>query len=84
MDERFYVAAGSAGETRWVPFLDQDPNVRLRVGDTVHELRAVRVEDDFELRAVRKRYMAKYDLEEGDAMAAEAWIYRLDSRPAEW
>jgi hypothetical protein len=84
VDKCFYVAAGDMADARWVPFLDKDPNVRLRIGDTIHELQAIRIQDNFELRSVRQRYIDKYDLEDGNSYATVAWVYRLDSRPEEW
>ncbi|MEE9281028.1 MAG: adenylate/guanylate cyclase domain-containing protein [Myxococcota bacterium] len=43
IDDRFYLASGRGGEASWVEHISEDPDVRLRVGDTIYELRAVRV-----------------------------------------
>lgn len=81
VEENFYVASGKGAESKWVPFLAANPSVRLKVGDSIHELRALRIEDAFELRAVRARYKEKYELEDDAGMAAdETWVYRLDPR----
>ncbi len=93
----FYIASqgwrgalGSTDRARWTGHLAGDPRIRLRVGETLHELEAVRVEDDLEVERVRHLFLKKY----GDA--AESWgfwrrepdaprakevlVYRLDPR----
>ncbi len=95
--DAFYIASqgwrgalGSTSRARWIGHLAEDPRVRLRVGETLYELEAVRVEDDFEVERVRELFLAKY----GDAAeswgfwrrqpraprASEAFVYRLDPR----
>ena len=76
----FYVAAGDGAENRWAQYIVEDPRVRLRVEDTLYELRAVRVEDEPE----RERFLAalrgKYDWEPEPGQTDEAWLFRLEPR----
>jgi hypothetical protein len=65
-------------ERSWVRYVADDPNVRLRIDDTLYELRATRVEGD-ELEAARTHLLAKYE-EDIDAHSTKAWIFRMDPR----
>lgn len=79
--DRFYVASGKGGETAWAANIEQDPDVRLRVGKTLYELRAVRVDDDA---GERGRFLAalkrKYDYSPDAEDSSQAWLYRLEPR----
>ena len=95
--DAFYIASqgwrgalGSTHRARWVEHLAEDPRIRLRVGETLYALKAVRVEDDAEVERVRELFVSKY----GDAAeswgfwrkqpraqrASDAFVYRLDPR----
>ncbi len=70
----FYIASqgwrgamGSTNRARWIAHLVEDPKIRLLVGETIYELKGVRVEDDSEVERVRQLFRTKY----GDA--AESW-----------
>lgn len=84
VDGHLYVASGNGGESRWVGYLTEDPNVRLRMADKLYDLRASRVLDADELEVVRLRYIDKYKIEEDPDMEGEfgeeAWVFRLDPR----
>jgi hypothetical protein len=77
----FYVASGRGLESAWAKNIAADPDVRLRIGENIYELRAVRTEDPQD----RAQFMAaakiKYDDFEPDQEQAEtAILYRLESR----
>lgn len=76
----FYVASGDGSESAWAQHILAEPEVRLRVGDTIYELRAVRVEDDAE----RERFLAalerKYAWEPEPGQSEQAWLFRLEPR----
>jgi hypothetical protein len=78
--DRFYLASGKGGDARWAQYIDEDPEVRLRVGSTLYELRAVRVEAEAE----RERFLAalerKYDWQPDGNEGENAWLFRLDPR----
>lgn len=66
-------------ERTWVKNVLEDPDVRVRIGDIVYPLRAVRVEDEQELVDVRQVLLAKYEIE-SDAHVEQGWIFRLEPR----
>ena len=91
--EAFYVASqgwrasvgGGPGNARWVPYIEADPRVRLRVGSWVYERKAVRVTDEAELAHVQAAFQTKYgdDAENWGFWLGEddpPWVYRLDPR----
>jgi len=78
---RFYIASGRGLESTWAMYIEADPNVRLRVGEIVYELRAVRTDDPQD----RVRFLAavknKYDgFEPDEEQAVAAVLYHLESR----
>ena len=77
---RFYLASGGGGDARWVEYIAEDPNVRLRIGDTIYELRAVRVEDDAEGERFVEALTRKYDWEPSAEERENAWLFRLTPR----
>ena len=74
-----YVATGK-DDTRWSRYIDEDPDVRLRIGQTLFELEATRVSDSRERVAVTTQYISKYDLDEDDNWVEDGQIFRLDRR----
>lgn len=76
----YYVAAGS-GETSWTRNIAENPDVRLRVGETVYELRAVKVTDAAELDRIRAAYGRKYEMTDDQReQSASATVFRLVPR----
>ncbi len=85
LDGVLYVMSGKGGESRWAQFLLQDPDMRIRVGDTLYRVRATRVEDPELLSEIHKYRDARNpDPEdrtpEDLARQARAWFFRIDSR----
>ncbi|MDJ0786057.1 MAG: hypothetical protein QNK05_04575 [Myxococcota bacterium] len=64
----------------WVDRATANPEVRLRVGDTLYELRAVPVTDEAELDALVAAIGAKYDFEPDPEDRARARPFRLEAR----
>ena len=75
--EHLYIATGDDG-TRWSGYLDDDPQVRVRVGEHIHSLRAQRVADGMELAAVAVAYAEKYDVDNDDDWVSSGTVFRLD------
>ena len=77
----FYLAAGGGAESRWAQNIASNPEVRLRIGRRIYELRAMRVDEDPRERqdflAAMKR---KYDWDPTAEETREAWLYRLEAR----
>lgn len=65
-------------ERAWVGYVASDPTVRLRIDDTLYDLRATRVEGDERDRA-HAHLLAKYEVEPDDH-SAKAWVFRMDPR----
>ena len=78
--DRFYLGSGEGGESTWTQHIGEDSAVRLRVGEQIYELSAVRIEDAEE----RDRFLAamkrKYDWEPSAEESDRAWVFRLDPR----
>ncbi len=73
----FYVATNETG-TGWTDIVDGDPDVKLRVGDSVYRLSAVRVVDDDELQRVLDGYVTKYSMGRAELEEVMGRAYRLD------
>jgi hypothetical protein len=78
--ESFFVAAGEGETADWAQHLVDDPNVRLRVGETIYELRAVRIQDEAEVARFMTALVRKYEFEPTEEQRREAWLFRLDPR----
>lgn len=74
-----YIGTGPDG-THWSEYVDQDPRVRLRVGQTLYRLKAVPVTEREERRRVARAYAEKYELDPEENWVKEALVYRLDPR----
>jgi hypothetical protein len=78
---RFYIASGRGLESTWAKHIEADPDVRLRIGEHLYELRAVRTDDPQDrvrfLAAVKKKYDG---FEPDEEQAAESVLYSLESR----
>ena len=51
-----------AATKNWPGWVDDDPNVRLKIGESTYEAVLVELEDPDQIRAVQERYAVKYDL----------------------
>ncbi|MBW2421907.1 MAG: nitroreductase family deazaflavin-dependent oxidoreductase [Deltaproteobacteria bacterium] len=78
--DRFYLASGRGGEAGWVRHIAEDPNVRLRVGGAIYELRAVRVSVDTDGDRFLEALKRKYDWEPSARERDRAWLFRLEPR----
>jgi hypothetical protein len=74
-----YIGTGPGGTT-WSEHLEDDPRVRLRVGDTLYPLLARPVSDPTERRAVALAYADKYGLDQDENWLKDALVFRLDRR----
>ena len=79
--EQFLVVSGRGMQNAWAQHIEADPNVRLRVGENIYELRALRTDDPLD----RERFLVgakkKYDdFEPDEEEAAAAILYRLEAR----
>jgi hypothetical protein len=80
IDSRFYVAAGEIESSQWATNIAENPDVRLKVGDSIYELRAVRVDDEAEVEACLAAMKRKYDFDPKPEQRAGAGVFRLEPR----
>jgi len=79
IDEHLYVHAG-ANRATWVENMEADPNVRVRVNDSIYELAASRVDSQEEFDRFSDAYEKKYGRRPGNESATEAYLFRLRAR----
>ncbi len=75
-----YVATN---EAKWVPYINEDARVRLKVDDTLYMLEAELVTEAAELEQISAAYTAKYDWGGGDETGEDsgpANVFRLVAR----
>jgi hypothetical protein len=77
--EYFYVAASDA-QNEWAKGIAADENVRLKVGESLFELRGVRVEDEAEIEVCLTAIKRKYDFEPDADQRGSATLFRLEPR----
>ncbi len=65
VDGDLYVAAAAADSKNWPGWIDDDPDVVLKIGEKVYETRLEPIENSTEIDGVRAAYVAKYNLGEG-------------------
>jgi hypothetical protein len=74
-----YVHAG-ANRSRWVENMEADPDVRLRVNDSIYELTASRVKGQEEFDRFSDAYEKKYGRRPRNENVTEAYLFRLVAR----
>lgn len=79
MGAELYVHAG-ANRATWVEHIEIDPAVRLLIGETLYELRAVRVQSAEEFKTFSDAYEIKYGNRPRNENVAEAYLFRLEPR----
>jgi NADH dehydrogenase FAD-containing subunit len=62
VDGTLYVAAAAPEEKNWPGWVADDPDVRLKIGDTVYVATLAELEDAAEIQAVRGAYAGKYEV----------------------
>ena len=77
--EQLYVHAG-ANRSAWVEYIEADPNVRLRVNESIYQLSASRVEDQAEFDHFSAAYEKKYGRRPRNESVAEVYLFRLTAR----
>jgi hypothetical protein len=77
--ENLYVHAG-ASRSNWVENMEADPNVRLRVDDSIYELVASRVDGQEEFDRFSEAYEEKYGRRPRNENIAEVYLFRLGAR----
>lgn len=79
--DQLYVHAG-ANRAAWVEHIEGNPNVRLRVNDSIYELEAARVEAQEEFDRFSDAYERKYGRRPRNEDVTKAYLFRLSAREA--
>jgi hypothetical protein len=79
LGKNLYVHAG-ANHSTWVEHIEADPNVRLRVNDSIYELSASRVDGQDEFDRFSDAYEKKYGRRPRNENVGEAYLFRLAAR----
>ena len=79
IDGRLYVYAGDT-RTNWVQHIEQNPLVRIRIGEAIYPVEAVRVHDDAELRRFAAEWAGRSMFQRDPMQFEEVWLYRLETR----
>ena len=58
-----YIGAAAPETKNWPGWVEDDPAVRLKIGDAVYGVRLDQLADDVEIAAVQAAYQQKYELE---------------------
>ncbi len=72
-----YIATGEDG-TKWSAFIDQSPDVRVRIGKDIYNLTAILINEKVEREKVTAAYITKYDVDKDDNWLQAGLIFRLD------
>ena len=62
VDDQLYLGARNPEDKRWVGWVRRDPEVRLRIGDTIFDAKLAVLDDVNRTASVRSAYAEKYDL----------------------
>lgn len=79
LGEHLYVHAGTSRST-WVENMEADPNVRMKIEDSIYELAATRVDSQEEFDRFSEVYEGKYGNPPRNGSVVEAYLFRLSAR----
>jgi Uncharacterized protein conserved in bacteria (DUF2255) len=79
VDPFLYISASDPDST-WAQNILQDNRVRVRVGDAIYDLKALRVDDPATQEVVRQAFIRKYEMDPDETVFAGAALIRLEPR----
>ena len=77
--QHLYIATSDSG-TSWSDFINEDSDIRARIGSSLYELDATSITDPAERSRVAAAYVSKYELDKDDNWVDTGLIFRLDRR----
>jgi len=80
IDGQLYVPSAMGARRRWTAVALEDPRVRVRVGDQIHEQRIVRVTDPALRQRIGQAVAERYKLEPPDPNDDSTWFFRIGPR----
>jgi len=75
-----YVGCMRCSGKRWPTYVMADPRARVRFGDRIYPVRAVRVTDPAELQSAWQARGRKYGPGGGPGPPEDYWVFRLESQ----
>jgi hypothetical protein len=79
LDGRLYAYAGDT-KTNWVKHIEKNPQVRIRVDDTIYRAQAIQVNDKDELAKFAAVWVNLSMVQRDPHSFEEVWLYRLVAR----
>ena len=79
LNDHLYAYAGDT-RTNWVQHIEQNPLVRVRIGETIYPLHAVRVDEGDELDEFAEVWASHSTFQRDPKQFDEVWLYRLERR----
>lgn len=79
VDPFLYIGASDPDST-WAQNIQQDERVRVRMGDGIYDLKAVRVDDPGTQEVIRQAFIRKYEMDPDEAAFEGAALFRLEPR----
>jgi len=67
-------------DSKWVGFIADNDEVRVKIEENLYEFHAVHVKDTEELARIAATYAKKYEVDPSDNWVEGANVYRLDNR----
>jgi hypothetical protein len=81
---KLFIGARNPEGKRWVRWVERDPDVRLKIGERLYEVRLARVAEPADVEHVRAAYAAKLGRPMDAGVAAppqpDIWYWRVDPR----
>ena len=78
-ETHLYVFAGGT-KANWIEHIEMDPNVRMKIGDSIYELVAERVTDADEFEHFAQGWEAKYGRRPWNEDVNDTYLMRLTAR----
>ena len=75
LDGNLYIAAGQAATKNWPGWVDDAPDVVLKIGEDLYEARLKSLTDEAEIVRLQAAYAEKYDLGEASTVASTTSRY---------
>ena len=79
VDPFLYIGASDPDST-WAQNMEQDERVRVRIGNAIYDLKAVRIDDPATQEVVRQAFIRKYEMDPDEVAFEGAALFRLEPR----
>jgi len=76
----FLYIGASDPESTWAQNMEQDERVRVRIGNAIYDLKAVRIDDPAIQTVVRQAFIRKYEMDPDEDAFEGAALFQLEPR----